>query len=73
MKLKFKMKGQSDSVVVKPKKKRKPPQINDVDNEGVEEDYSEVMRSKIKRRPPLVGAMISSCCCYSHDKEMVNL
>ena len=72
MKLKFKMKGQSDSVVVKPKKKRKPPQINDADNEDVEEDYSEVIRSKIKRKPPLVGAVISSCC-YSHDKEMVNL
>ena len=38
-----------DSEVVKPKKKRTPPQIHDPDVEDVEEDYSEVIRSKVKK------------------------
>lgn len=28
-------------------------QINDLDDEDVEEDYSEVIRPKVKRKPPL--------------------
>ena len=38
-----------DSEVVKPKKKRKSPQIHDSDDEDDEEDYSEVIRSKMRR------------------------
>ena len=43
-----------DSEVVKPKKKRKPQQIYDLDDEDVEEDYNEVIKPKAKRRPQLI-------------------
>ena len=50
-----------DREVVKPKKKRKSPQIHDSDDEDVEEDYSEVIRSKVKRA---VGWLLKSGICF---------
>ena len=43
-----------DSEVVKPKKEEKPPQIHNSDDEDVEEDYSEVIKLKVKRKTPLI-------------------
>ena len=40
--------------MVKRKKKRKPLRIHDSDDEDVEEDYSEVIRHKVKRKVPLI-------------------
>ena len=34
------------------KQRRYFPPIHDSDNEGVGEDYSEVIRPKVKRKPP---------------------
>ena len=39
--------------VVKQKKKRKPPQIHDFDDEDFEENNIEVIRSKVKKKPLL--------------------
>ena len=38
---------------MKPKKKKNPPQIYNLDDDDVEEDYNEVIRPKVKRKPPL--------------------
>ena len=43
-----------DSEVVKPKKDEKPPQIHNSDDEDVEEDYSEVIKLRVKRKTPLI-------------------
>lgn len=46
--------------MVKPKKKRKPPQIQNLDDEDVAENFSEVIMPKVKRKPPLIGIVRSS-------------
>lgn len=46
--------------MVKPKKKRKPSQIQNSDDEGVAENFSEVIMPKVKRKPPLIGIVRSS-------------
>lgn len=46
--------------MVKPKKKRKPPQIQNSDDEDVTENFSEVIMPKVKRKPPLIGIVRSS-------------
>ena len=43
-----------DIEAVKTKRKRKTLQIQDSEGEEVEEDHSEVIRPKVKRKPPLI-------------------